>query len=436
MRRLATALGALRRSDVARSIVGVGSATALSQLIALAVSPLLSRLYPQEVFGAFAAFFAFANILSVCCLAGLSDAVIAAQDDDEALALARIGSWVLAAALIPAAVLSLVSIDRNWFGLGILPRWAVWLIMGELIVLVAYAYLQALHVRFRRFKGISQAYLATGAARAGGQLAGGLGGIGLVGMGGGEFLGRLAAVAMMLRGIAPQLARGRRLAWARMWGVLGAYRHFPIARTPSAIASAVAVNAPPLMMVALYSAREAGLFALMTVALAAPLALIQRSVGDVFLGHFSHRFHADRAAAMALLWRVFLGLGLVAAAGGIVLLVAGPALFGLVFGARWTEAGVMAQVAVPMLVGQLLVLPIATAITVANRPEVKIGYDILYLGALALSWTVAKGQGLSAVEFVAWLSILTAAATAIFFGLVLWACANPRRLPAPSASAA
>lgn len=417
------------RNEVARSILGVGSATALSQLISLAFSPLLARLYPQAAFGAFSAFFAFSNILSAVCLAGLNDAVIAAHDDEEALVLARFGAWLLATALAPTGLFCLIAINQHWFGMEVLPRWASLLLMAELVVLVMSSYFQSLLVRFRRFNRVSQAYLATGVSRAGGQLVGGLAGAGFPGLGGGELFGRLVATIVMRRALASELARGRMVATGRMWQVLNVYRHFPIARTPSSVASAVAVGAPPLMMVALFGAKDAGSFALMTVVLAAPLALIQRSVGDVFLGHFAHAFRQDRALAMRLFWRVVGGLALVAATGGAILALVGPQLFSIVFGSVWADAGRMAQIAVPMLVGQLLVLPIATAITVANRPEVKIVYDVLYLAGLAAGWRATTVYALSAVSFVGLISLLTAVATAVFFGLILWACSNPRRSP-------
>lgn len=435
MKQMSNVWRRIAANDVARSIVGVGSATALSQLIALGVSPLLSRLYPQAVFGAFSAFFAFANILAALCLAGLNDAVIAAHDDDEALMLARLGSWLLAGLLLPAGLLSLAAIDHHWFGLGELPRWAAALLVAELICLVFGSYYQSLLVRFRRFNRVSHAYLSNGIGRAGGQLGGGVAAAGLLGMGGGELLGRAVAAWLMRRALLTELARSRRFTASKTFEVLRLYRHFPIARTPSAVASAIAVGAPPLMMVALFGARDAGLFALMVLALSAPLALIQRSVGDVFLGHFSHRFRVDRALAMRLLWQMVIGLGAIAALGAAILLVAGPSLFALVFGPQWAAAGAMARVAVPMLVTQLLVLPVATAITVANRPEVKIVYDVLYLAALAIGWHAATVDALSAIDFVWLLSVLTAGVTILYFGLVLWACHHPRLRAAAAATA-
>lgn len=416
----------LQANAVLRSMLGVGSATVLSQVIALAISPVLSRLYPPAVFGAFGVFLAFANIVATICLAGLSDAVIAAREDDDALMVARLGAWLLALLLLPALLFSLVAIRLGWLGLGALPKWSLWLLMAEVIVLTATSYYQALLVRKRRFKRLSQAYLLNGGGRAGAQLLGGLAAMGLAGMAAGEIVGRSLSLGMMHGALRGQFSHARTFTPAQLLGAVRRYRHFPLARMPSAVLSAIAVGAPQLMVASLYGAKPAGAYALVALVLTAPLALVQRTVGDVFLGHFGHRFRTDHAAAMRLLWQTVGALALAAALMSGVLLAIGPRLFALFFGAQWAVAGAMAQAALPMVFAQLAVLPVSAAINVANRPEVKLFFDISYLGALFAVLTIAHAALPPPITFVLWMSGGVGAATAFFFVLVLWACYRPR----------
>jgi O-antigen/teichoic acid export membrane protein len=424
MKQLAEWLAALKNNGVARSIFGVGGAAAASQVITLASAPLLSRLYDQAAFGQFSAFFGFANIMAALCLFGLNDAMIAARRPEASLALLAAGLWLLLGLAAPAGVFVYFAIQRDWFGLGTLPTWAAPLFVAELVCLVLLSYFQMLLVRAQRYQRIATAYLALGFGRTAGQLGGGLTGLGFYGLAGGEFIGRLVSIVWMGHAIRHDLKRALVVPIRAMAASVSDYRHFPILRTPSTVASAVGVGAPAILMFANFGSTDAGHFGLMTTALSAPLALVQKSVGDVFLGHFSKRFADDRSAALRLLFRIMLVMAAMALVGGGLLIAAGPTLFALVFGAEWARAGEMARLAAPMVMAQLVVLPISTAIIVANRPEVKIAYDLLFLAAVlgAYVWSAER----DALAFVAALSVLATSATTCYSVLILWACRNPR----------
>lgn len=424
MKQLAVRLVALKSNGVARSIFGVGSAAAASQVITLASAPLLSRLYDQATFGQFSAFFGFANIMAALCLFGLNDAVIAARRPEASLALLAAGLWLLLGLALPAGIFAHFAIQRDWFGLGTLPTWAAPLFVGELICLVLLSYFQMLLVRAQDYRRIATAYLALGFGRTAGQIGGGLTGLGFYGMAGGEFIGRLVSIVWMGHAVRHDLKRAFVVPIRTMASSVRAYRHFPILRTPSTVTSAVGLGAPAILMFANFGSTDAGHFGLMTIALSAPLALVQKGVGDVFLGHFSKRFTDNRPAALRLLFRIMLAMAALAGVGGGLLIAAGPSLFALVFGAEWARAGEMAQLAAPMVMAQLVVLPISAAIIIANRPEVKIAYDLLILGAVLGAYVFSAGR--DALSFVAALSVLATLATTCYSVLILWACRNPR----------
>lgn len=423
---MAAQLAAIRSSGVARSIAGVGGAAAASQMITLACSPVLSRIYDQSAFGQFSAFFGFSNIMTALCLFGLNDAVIAARREDTSVALLAAGLWLLFALAVPAGIFAHISIQRDWFGLGALPIWGAPLFVAELVCLVLLSYFQILLVRERRYRLVATAYLGLGFSRAAGQIGGGMTGLGFYGLAGGEFLGRLFSIVWMGHALRDVLQRAVRVPIRTMVAALGDYRHFPILRTPSAVASAVGVGAPAILVLAAFGSTEAGHFGLMTMALSAPLALVQKGVGDVFLGHFAQRFADDRPSAMGLLLRMILMTAPLAALGGGMLILTGPSLFAFVFGAEWARAGEMARLAAPMVMAQLVVLPISTAIIIANRPEVKIAYDFLFLAALAGAHFWSAGH--DALAFVMALSLLVTVATSCYLMLIFWACRNPRAI--------
>ena len=81
-----------------------------------------------------------------------------------------------------------------------------------------------------------------------------------------------------------------------------------------------------------------------------------------------------------------------------------------------------------MIAVQLIVLPISNAITIANRPELKLIYDVVIVGALSGAYALSRLLHLGAISFVTLLSAAVTAATIIYLGLIVRACYRPRAL--------
>ena len=110
----------------------------------------------------------------------------------------------------------------------------------------------------------------------------------------------------------------------------------------------------------------------------------------VYLSEAPRRARANDASMYALFkattWRLLLfavlSLGVVAAAG--------PQLFGLVFGSAWAEAGQFAQFLALMALGRLVVHPVAQTLTVLERQDLQLAWDVLRFGALLLVFLAAR----------------------------------------------
>lgn len=409
-------------------MLGVGTAASVSQLLVLAVSPLLTRLYDEEAFGQFGGFFAFSNILAALFLFGLNDAVLAAKQPERARALSAAGLWTCALLSVPVSLMSWMLITFGWFGLGNLPKWTALLILPEFIFLTLLSHFQIMLIRGKKFRGISASYLSLGGFRAGGQVGGGLLSYGYFGMAGGEVLGRFAAIAIMGAYLKEELVRIRVVSMREMASAVYAFRNFPLFRTPSTVASAVSMGAPPLIILSFYGPADAGYFNLMFTIVMGPITLIQKAVGDVFVGHFAEHFHTDRKAAERLFRNFFFGLVPVAASAGLVLYFFGPFLFGVIFGENWVTSGEMAGRAGCWVGLMLLVFPLSQVINIANRPELKFVYDLAYLIVIAAGYFLASQNELSAVEFVGLLNWLISGVLLIYLPLIVYAYRNPREL--------
>lgn len=418
---------ALAHHPLVRAIGMVGLAATASQLASVAVAPILARLYSVGAFGEFGVIVAFTNIAATAMLLGLNDAVIAAADDRDARGLAAACILVQLALCLPVLGCAWWFMATNRFGLGALPRWSLVLILPATLLLSMVSLLQSMLIRGRRFPTIAAAYVALGLARACGQMLGGVASLGFLGLAGGELLGRAASNQMMLRNLKGEVSAARAMRIAEIRASVMRYRHFCLFRTPSALASAVAVGAPSLLIADMFGAQQAGYFNLMMTMIMGPLALAQKAVGDVFLGHFAAKLRAEEGGAGRLLL-IFTGLlltlGLLM---GITFWAAGGDLFALVFGERWRPAGMMAAAATPWIVTAIGIVPVSSSINAANRPELKILFDVTYLGAIGVAWRTSRVLNLSALQFVSLLAWLVAGALLFLLFLLLYASHRPRK---------
>lgn len=418
------------------AVGGVGVAAAVSQLAAILAAPILARLYPPEAFGQFGALLSFANIVSVLVLAGMNDAILAAHDDSTAIALLGAAFRLLTIFLFPAWLLSAAAIAMGWLGLSGLPIAASVLATALVAMLVLLSLLQAQLGRELKFKPLAISYVTLGWSRAAIQLS-----IGLVlarywGLAVGELLGRLLANAAMTQGLRGQVAAAWRTPLRNCISTAWQYRRFPINRTPSMLISAIAVGAPVLMIADLHGAASAGQFSLMMTLLLAPLALLQRAVGDVFIGHFGQRYRSDRRLAVRLALGFGMALGMVAIGSAMILWFAAAPFFRLFLGEPWALAGIMAALCAPWIAVMILVLPLSQILNVVHRPELKLVFDIVFAAMLGALYWWSSQTSLSPLDFVAWLSGLATACYLLFVPLIWIALRRPGAVLTPQGAEA
>ena len=154
--------------------------------------------------------------------------------------------------------------------------------------------------------------------------------------------------------------------------------------------------APALLVAVLYGAQVAGWFALAQRILAAPVYVSSNAVARVYLSEAPRRARAEGTGIYKLFktttWRL-LAFGVLALG---LLIIAGPQLFGLIFGPVWTEAGRYAQFLALVTLGQLVVGPISQTLTVLERQDLQLG-----CGCLALCCAVASVSRCASAGLVA-----------------------------------
>lgn len=422
-RLLAAVAGA---GSMGHSILRVGGATVFAQAIGLAAIPVLSRVFDEAAFGMFGLFFNLVTVTGVVSTLGLHEAVLAPHRRTDSLALLGAGMVINTLMSFLVAVLAFGLIRSDVFGLGVLPLWSAALVLPTQWLIGMTMMLQIWAVRKRAVNSLALASMAQGVGRAGAQVGLGLTlGAGWLGLLAGEVVGRGLAVATMASRCWPDLRLAARLSPRRMMQAVVRFRDFPLWRTPSHLANNLASTMPLFLMASVFPAPTIGQFAFMMMIVVAPIGLVLRAVGDVFLGEFGLRFRRDPQSARMLLYRTAALLALPSIPAGILLMAIGAPAFGLVFGENWREAGLMASVYAPVLVANLVVAPLGGVLSVVRRPSYKLYVDLAGIALQAAGFAWAQMTGADAIITAAAIFAGYFTAYLIYLALIFFAASNP-----------
>ena len=437
MNRLGRLLAAVAGAgSMGQSILRVGGATVFAQAIGLAAIPVLSRVFDEAAFGIFGLFFNLVTVTGVVSTLGLHEAVLAPHRRTDSLALLGAGVVINTLMSLLAAVLTLGLIRGDVFGLGVLPLWSAALLLPTQWLIGMTMMLQIWAVRKRAVISLALASIAQGVGRAGAQVSLGLTlGAGWLGLLAGEVVGRGLAVATMASRCWPDLRLAARTSPRRMVDAVVRFREFPLWRTPSHLANNLASTMPLFLMASVFPAPTIGQFAFMMMIVVAPIGLVLRAVGDVFLGEFGARFRTDPRSARTLLHRTAAMLAAIAIPASLVLVLAGAPLFSLLFGSNWREAGLMAAAYAPVLVGNLLVAPLGGVLNVARRPSFKLAVDVTGIVLQVVGFAWARLTGADAIATAGAIFAGYAVAFAVYFALILLAVDHPGRERRPKGTA-
>ena len=375
-------------SKLTRDVAVLSVGTALAQVIALAATPFVTRLYGPEAFGTLGTFTAFVGFLAPLAALSYPMAIVLPESDADAFGLVRLSLTIGAlSSLVVGAVLVLfgnhlaasLRLEALQPFSGFIPF--------AMIASVAVAALNYWAIRKKLFALNAQITVAHSAL-----LNGAKAGLGfLVPMPGvliGATVGAWFAQAVLLLSGSGLRSAEWRAAPSRGWfasDLARRFRDFPLYRAPQIALNSASTGLPVLMMASFFGTQAAGYYALAALVLAAPLTLVGRSVGDALYPRINELALGKQAIFQVLLRATWL-IAVVAILPFAVIVVAGPWLFTFIFGGDWQKAGVYASWIAAWLYFAIVNRPTVAAIPVLGAQHLLLWYEVasvfLRMGAL------------------------------------------------------
>jgi O-antigen/teichoic acid export membrane protein len=378
----------------------------------VAVSPLLTRLYSPEDFGALAIFMSLTAWLLTISTGRYDQAVMLAEDDNKAVRIAYVALTLAAFSTAVTLVGTLVAVPLLSEGANS-PNWMYWLAPMVLVSSVN-AVLVAFAIRRGEVKLVASTSAIKGFAIATFQVAMGFWRPSSLAMVGAHTLGS-ATANFRLTVDFYHVARSSPPSYSEVLATAKEYSRFPKHTMPAALLSATNLNALPPLVGLIFGTTTLGLWSLARRVVAAPLAIVGSAVGQIYYQRATQAARSGRDS-LSLLKMTAVRMAVLSAPFFVMLGVVAPQAFEVIFGSEWEEAGYYARVMIPWMWMQFVASPLSRVTLVFGRNRLDIG---IQLGLIAVTGVVLAVAWVLAWNFMLFLTVLSGCLAVSYFLLLL-----------------
>lgn len=377
----------LGRNEFLRHVSILMSGTALAQIVVMALTPVLGRLYSPEEYGIFGTFASIVAIIAAVATLKYDMAIMLPKQDDSAIILKRTVTWVsFSICLIMTLALFFLA---PWIAQLIRAPWAApWLLLAGVsaFTITEIGILGYWLNRKSRYREIASNRVLQSGSTAITQVA--LGFIKPLGMGGliiGTIVGQAISIFALIRKT-PEVRKGPTPTWRQRKNTLRRYRRMPLLNTPTALIDALRMNGILLLIPVVSTLNATGQFQMAWRMVEVPAALIGSALAQVFFQRLSVVERGSLLPAVRSSIKKSALFGIVPFA---LVFALSPWLFPLVFGAEWVDAGYFAQALVPWLFMNVITSPISTIFVVTEQQHISLMFSICFTAvpfAILLLW--------------------------------------------------
>lgn len=333
----------IKQSSFLRNILIVMSGTAIAQIIAYTLSPIISRLFTPEDFGIFGSFSAVAGIIGAILTLDYSQASMLPKEKHDAINLFCLSviSTIIITFIVSAISVTKPSIFYNLTktkGLG-----PLLLFLLTLLVAGINNASQAWAVRSKAFKRTSASQIIRSIGSSGSRIFLGILRTGSFGLIISNIFANMLASINLVQTVIPDLkSMGGTIKLDKMKTLAKEYIDFPLYSASQNFINAISSGLPVLLISKFYGLSSAGAYAFAMSILHAPMGLVLTALRQVLFQKACESQHEGKGLSLLYL-RTVIVLFAIAFIPSIILIVWAPQIFTFIFGTRWQLAGILAR---------------------------------------------------------------------------------------------
>lgn len=384
----------VKNNTFLKNIVTLSLGTIFAQLILFFTSPIITRIYTAEQFGAYTLVVTLVSMFTPVVNAKYDMGIVVADDDKEASALTvgSLGIQLSVIALVGTGLAVVLAMGVTSFSaIGLWCFMALPLLWFNGIINILSSY----NNRHKQFKIIASVTFMRSLIQAAGQIIFGMLKMGMAGLLLAQLLSTLMGIARQAKYAFANIKDFLKVTRSDVISALKKYKNQALFSTPASLINAFSYSVLNIFIGNLYGLAEVGYYYISYRLLGMPIQLISMNVAKVYLSRATEErkrtgkfVHAFRKTLILLTTASIPMFFLVA--------VLSPKVIGVLFGPGWEKAGYYISLLTPMFASKFIVTSLTVSFVVAGKQKydifLQIGFFIesvaAYILALSFDWSI------------------------------------------------
>jgi O-antigen/teichoic acid export membrane protein len=379
----------------------VASGQAIGYALALAASPVLSRLYGPREFGLLAVFVTLTSVFGTLATMRYDNAIPLPKDERTAELLTALARWMLTSVTLGLIVVAVVFGD--WFDGSIFHSGNVpftWLLVASVASFASCEIHVAHAIRRGDFGQLSKMRVAQAVTCLATQLCVP---IILISGSAGLLTGQIAGYFgefVVVHWSGRRTSRPRRAAVGELRQIAADYRSYPFYDVSATLLRTLALNGQLLMIAWAYGAAAAGALALSQRLLSTPVSMLSFAISRVYYNQAAALANDNPLALRALFVGTFKRFTLLCTPPLAIVCMLSPWTFAVIFGNEWRTAGVYCSILCPLVLLRVISFVIGPTLDVTHRQGLRVVRELLCVASLASGFALAVTLGWSELAAV------------------------------------
>jgi O-antigen/teichoic acid export membrane protein len=380
--------------------------TAIAQIIPLAITPILTRLYTPEDFGLLALYLSSVSVLSIVVTGNYEKAIIMPKENRDAIGLIKLALVLASAGCVVVLIASIFFGDElaSFYANPSIKDLMIF-IPFSVFSLAIYNVINTWLNRAKEYRNLS--YNRVTKASISSVLSVTLGAfkMGSLGLIIGEFFGQLLATTLFGRTFYKRNKEVFNTVTVEQAVALGKdHKNFPIYTLPADMLSMASYQLPVFVLGKIFSQTVVGFYSLCVRVLDKPVVFLTSAVYEVFRQKAMEDY-ANKGNCIEIFNKTLRKLVLMAVPTMAAIFVLSPYLFKFVFGPEWEEAGYYARIISVMYLFRFVASPLSFTFYVANKQRLDFILHIYVFLSSALSLFISYKLGMGARDSL-WLFVI------------------------------
>jgi len=397
-------ISAWLKNDFLQNVLVLFSGSAIAQAIPVLSMLILTRIYPEEIFGIFFIYASAGIILYILSTLKLEIAIVLPETDEEAMQIFNIS--VLISFLISILAFIVVYVMFDFLGkIFSNKNIGPWLYLLPVSMLFRGIFQSCVfwYNRKKQYRQISIGRIAKAVTMACVQIFAGVigyikGGL-IVGLVAGQFV---SAFYMLIFIKIKNSKLTTNFGNIDLKKHLSTYLKIPVFNTIMGVLNNLSNQLPVFLLSRYFGLQIVGFYGLANRIVSTPMGLVGQSVGQVFYQQAAQAVYTP-GALKYLVRNTYVKLSKFAIIPFIILFIFSPTIFKVFFGEAWITTGVYTRILIPWLFLMFLNAPITYITTILKKQHIIVVYEILLLAcrflALYAGYTIFNSVIMSIVLF-------------------------------------